>query len=72
MLEKNFELVSSEGNGTIVFYLSLALLPVEVNHFLETQNRKRDALVARSTGRVEIVFALLANVIALYVQIHIV
>ena len=61
------EFVPSKGNDLVPLNLSLVLLPAEVDPISEKRSRKRDALVARGTGRVKIVFTLPTKVVTLYV-----
>ena len=61
------EFVSSERSNPVPLNLNLVLLPAEVDPILEERGRKGDALVARGTGRVKIIFTLLAKIVTLYV-----
>ena len=65
--EKSFKFVSNRGDSTIVFNLSLVLLPAEVDPVIEKRGCKENALVIRSTGHVKMILALLTKVITLYV-----
>lgn len=47
------------------------LLPIEVDLIIKKQSRKKDVLVACSTGYMEIIFALLTKVVAFYLQVFI-
>ena len=67
LLEEGLEFVPSEKSNSVLLNLSLMLLPAEVNSILKEQSRKGDALVARSTGHVEIIFTLSAEVVTLHV-----
>lgn len=49
-----------------MFNLSLVLLPAKVDPVIEKQGYKKDALKTCSIGRVEIILALLAKVVTLY------
>ena len=64
--EECLEFVPSEGSDSVLLNLSFVLLPAEVDFISEKQGRERDALVARGTGRIEIIFTLLAEVITLH------
>ena len=66
--KKDLEFVPSEEGNPIPLNLSLVLLPAEVNPISEKRGRKRDLLVARGTGHVEIIFTLLAEVVKLYMS----
>lgn len=72
LLEKGLEFVSSGRNGTIALNLYLVLLQADVNFILEKRGRKKDAFKAYSTGRVEMIFALSTEVVALRVRASIV
>lgn len=65
--KKNLEFILSNGNGIILFYLSLLLLLVQINLILEKWGHKRDILIARDTGYIEIVFAFFTKLVALYI-----
>lgn len=68
LLKKDFEFVLTKKDGTIVFSLSLMLLLVKIDFISEKQDCKRDVLKIYSIGYIEIVFALLTKVIALYIE----
>ena len=70
--EKSLEFVLSRGDGIVAFHLSFVLLPAEVNLISEERGRKRDAFVARGSGRVEMILTLSTEIIALHVQAAIV
>lgn len=71
MLKKGLKFVLSKKDGTIVFNLSLVLLPIKVDPISEKQGCKRDALVARGISCVEIIFVLLTKVInTLYINFY--
>ena len=72
LLEKSLQFLLSKKNDIVAFDFSLILLLIEIDSIPEEQSRKRDALRACGTGRIEIVFAFLTEVIALYVEATIV
>ena len=65
--EEGLEFVSSKGSNPIPLNLSFVLLPAEIDSISEERGRKGDALVARGTGRVNMVFTLLTEVVTLHV-----
>ena len=67
LLEKGLKFVLRRGDNTIMFSLSLVLLPAELDPVGEKQGRKEDALVARGTGCIKIILTLSTKVIILYV-----
>ena len=70
--EKGLEFVPSRGDGIVAFHLSFVLLPAEVNPISEERGRKRDAFVARGSGRVKMILTLLTKIIALHMRAPIV
>ena len=64
LLTKDLEFVLSERSNLIALNLGLVLLPAEVDSISEEQGRKRNALMARGTGRVEMILALSTEVVA--------
>lgn len=70
--KKGLEFIPSKGSGNVAFDLSLVLLPAEIDLIPEEQDRKWDALGARGTGRVEMIFALSTKGIVHYVRATIV
>lgn len=72
LLKKSLKFVINTMDSTIVFNLGLVLLPAEVNSSPEKQGCKRDAFVDYGNSRIEMIFALLTKVIALYIQVFIV
>lgn len=67
LLENGLKFVPSKGNDTVMFNLSLVLLPAKVDPILEKQNHKKDALIAYGTGHIKIICILSTKVITLYV-----
>ena len=65
--QKSLQFVPSRGDGIVVFNLSFLLLPAEVNPVLKEQNCKKDAFVVYGSGRVEMIFTLLIEVIILHI-----
>lgn len=59
-------------DSTVAFNLSLMLLSAEGDPIPKKQGCKEDAFIACSTGYVEITFALLADLVTLYMQAFIV
>ena len=72
LAEKSLGFVPSRRDGTVIFNLGLVLLPAEVDLVPEERGREGDTLVARGSGRVEIVPTLSTEVVALHVQAPIV
>ena len=67
-LEKGLKFIPYEGVSLVLFSLSLMLLPAEVDPLLEEWGRKRYVFVALNINRFEMVLALPAEVVALYVR----
>lgn len=65
---KSFKFVLSKRNSIFAFYWDFVLLVVEVDSILKEQGHKKDMLKSCDAGFVEIIFALLAEIIALYMQ----
>lgn len=65
--EKGLKFVPNSEDNTIVFYLSLMLLPIEVDPIPKKRGYKGNILVTRGTGYVKMVFTALRKVVALYV-----
>lgn len=72
MLEKGLKFVLNRRDGIIVFNLSFILLLAKVDLIIEQQGCKENALVICSTGRIEMIFALLIKVITFYMQAFII
>ena len=72
LLEKSLEFIPSEKSGLVALNLGLMLLLAKINPVSEERSRKENTLGSRSTGRVEIVLALLTEIIALYMQVSII
>ena len=67
LLKKSLEFVLNKGNGIVTFNLSFVLLLAKVNPISKKRGCKRDAFVACSFGRIEMVLTLLTKIIALYI-----
>lgn len=72
LIKKSLKFVPNRREGTIAFNLSFVLLLAKVDPIPEEQDCKRDVLVARGTGCIKIVFALLTEVIIFYMQVFLV
>ena len=68
LLKDDFEFVTSRKNNIVTFNLSFILLLVEADLISEKQSCEKDAFVVPSSGHIEIIFILLTEVIALYMQ----
>lgn len=66
LLEKGLEFVISKRSSIIAFDLSFLLLPAKIDPVAEKRGCKKHVLRACGTGRVEIIPALLIEVIALH------
>ena len=66
--EKDLEFVLSRRNSIVAFNPSFVLLPAEVNPISDEQDRERDAFVAYDSSYVKMIFTLLIEIIALYIQ----
>lgn len=64
--EKSFEFVPTKESSTIAIKLNLVLLAVKIDLVLKKQSRQGHALRARSTGRIQIIFALPTKVVVFY------
>ena len=67
LLEEGLEFVPSEESDPVPLNLSFVLLPAKIDPISEEQSQERDALGARDTVRVEMIFTLSAKVITLHV-----
>lgn len=65
--EEAFKFVLSKRDSTVVFNLSLVLLPVEVDLIVKEQNHKKDIFGVCGIGCIEIIFALLTKIVVLYI-----
>ena len=70
--EKSFEFIPSKESNLVALNLGLVLLPAEVDPIPKKRGRKENTLGPRGTGRVEMVFALLTEIVALYMQVSII
>ena len=66
LLKEGLKIVLSKESNPVTLNLSFLLLLAEVDLILKEQGCKKDALVARGTDRVKMIFKLLAEVITLY------
>lgn len=67
LLEKAFEFISNKRDDTIAFNLDLLLLPTKVDFILEERDCKKNVLRAYSISCVEMIFALLAEIVVLHI-----
>ena len=70
--KEGLEFVLSKQLNIVVFNLHFVLLPAKINPVSEKRGRKRDAFMARSSGRVKMILTPSTKVIALYMQAFIV
>lgn len=68
LLKKSFKFVLSRKDSTIIFKLSLVLLPVKVDFITKKRGCKEETFRTRGTSCVKIIFVLLTEVVALYIQ----
>lgn len=66
------KLISNKKNKTIVFNLSLVLLLVEIDSIIKKCSCKEHIFIAYSIDHIEMIFALLIEVIAFYMQAFII
>lgn len=71
-MKKRLKFVLSREDSSIDFNLDFILLPVKVNLILEQQGCKKDVLVTYDISYIEIILALLTEVVALYMQASII
>lgn len=65
--KKNLKVVLSKRDNIIVFDLSFILLTSKIDSIIDKQSCKKNALKACGIGYIEIIFALLIKIIALYI-----
>lgn len=68
LLKESLKFVPCEGSYPVSLNLSLVLLLAEVDYISKEQDCKRDAYMAYSTGRIEIILALLIEIVAFHEQ----
>lgn len=72
MPEKDFEFVLNRRDNIVVFNISFVLLLAKFDFILKKQGCKRDVLGTCSINYVKIIFALLIEIIELYIKVIIV
>lgn len=72
LLKKSFKFVPNRENNIVMFNLSFLLLSVKFNTILEKKSHQKDVIVACGIGHINIILALLIEIIALYIQAFIV
>lgn len=67
--EKGLEFVIYGGNGSVMFDLSLMLVPAKVDSIREEQNYKKDAFMTLGSNNFKIVLALLIEVVRFHMGV---
>lgn len=66
-LKKSLEFFPSKGDDTIVFNLSLVLLPAKIDPLAEKQGCEGNMFEACDTGHVEIILILLIKIVVFHI-----
>lgn len=72
MLKKGFKFILNKKDDIIAFYLNFILLIAKVDSFLKKQSYKNNIFRNYSTNCIKIIFVLIIDVVALYVQAYII
>lgn len=67
LLEKGIEFVLYKGSNFVLLNLSLMLLSTKVNYITKKRDYEKNAVMAHATSNVEIILALLTEILTLYI-----